>query len=234
MYISGDAFMNKILIIILSISTWLLSANVHAAFIDFEDRNMVGDGLLNEGDIVTGLNLFGATFTVIGQGNTGGNPRDLMIFDSNCSGAGCSGGDPDLSTTSTINANNILIISEDNDSADPDDSAAGGTIVIKFDTDVTSITGTTVDIGDSDNGPNFFQAFLDGAPVETMNLALMQGDNNIQSRTFTGLFDEIRLSLAGSGALASLEFTPVPLPAALPLFMAGLLGLFGMRRRASI
>ncbi len=58
------------------------------------------------------------------------------------------------------------------------------------------------------------------------------GDNNTQTASFTGLFDEFRLNLAGSGGLVSVDFTPVPLPAALPLFMAGLLGLFGMRRRS--
>ena len=131
-----------------------------------------------------------------------------------------------------ISAGNILIISEDNDSMDPDDSARGGSIVVKFDTDVTSITGVTIDVGDSDVGPNSFVAFLDGAPVETMLLAQGLGENNVQTRTFTGLFDEIRLNLKGSGALASLEFTPVPLPAALPLFLAGLIALFGMRRKA--
>ncbi len=210
----------------------LVSTQAHSAMIDFEDQNMIGDGILNEGDFITGLNLFGATFTIIDQGNTGGVPRELMIFDSNCSGASCSGGDADLSTTGSIDAGNILIISEDNDQSDPDDYARGGTFVMTFDNDITSFTGVTVDVGDSDNGPNFFEAFLDGSPVETMSLALMNGDNNIQSRTFTGLFDEIRLTIAGSGALASIEFTAVPVPAALPLFITGLVALFGLRRKS--
>lgn len=221
------AYISSILLLLLLI----VSSNAHSTMINFEDQNMIGDGLLNEGDFVTGLNLFGATFNVSGQGNTGGMPRELMIFDSNCSGASCSGNDADLSTSSTINAGNILIISEDNDQSDPDDYAGGGTFIITFDNDITSFTGTTVDVGDTDNGPNFFSAYLDGMLVETMNLALMQGNNNIQSRSFTGLFDEIRLTIAGSGALANIEFTAVPIPAALPLFFTALVALFGLRRR---
>lgn len=219
--------MKKSITVFLTLGMLLLSASAHAVLIDFEAG-------LSAGDIVTGSTISGATFTVSNQGTTGGLPRELMIFNSNCTqGVNCSGGDDDLSTLDTINAGNILIISTNNNSANPNDSASGGLISIAFDTDVTSITGVTVDIGDSDSGPNFFEAFLNGSSVEVMMLDQMQGNNNIQSRTFTGLFDEIRLSLAGSGALASIEFTPVPLPAALPLFIAGLLGLLGMRKRTA-
>ncbi len=158
---------------------------------------------------------------------TGGVPRELMLFDADCVG-GCSGGDPDLELPG---AGNILIISEDNDANDPDDSGFGGSINVSFATDVTEITGITVDVGDSDNGPNTIQVLLDDNVVDTFILQQMQGDNNVQTASFTGLFDAFRLNLAGSGGLVSVDFTPVPLPAALPLFMAGLLGLFGMRRR---
>ena len=51
--------------------------------------------------------------------------NDAMIFDS----ANPTGGDSDLATASQ---GNILIISEDNDSSDPDD-AVGGEIVFDFD-----------------------------------------------------------------------------------------------------
>ena len=48
-----------------------------------------------------------------------------MIFDS----ADPTGGDNDLAT---VDQQNILIISEDADSTDPDDNAAGGTLIFHF------------------------------------------------------------------------------------------------------
>lgn len=222
--------MKKTITTLLSMVVLVASTTASAVLIDFEDRNMIGDGLLNEGDIITDLNLFGATFSVTGGNVSPGVPRDLMLFDADCVG-GCSGGDPDLEFSG---AGNILIISEDNDAMDPDDSAAGGSINIAFNTAVTGFSAQTIDVGDSDNGPNFFQRYLNGSPIGMMIFLMQnQGDNNIQAVSFSSseLFDEVRLSLAGSGGLASVGFTPVPLPAALPLFMAGLLGLFGIRRR---
>ncbi len=87
-----------------------------------------------------------------------------MLFDADCSG-GCSGQDPDLMLPG---AGNVLIISEDNDHMDPDDSGFGGTINVSFATDVTDITGITVDVGDSDNGPNTIEVLLDGMVVDTL------------------------------------------------------------------
>lgn len=52
-----------------------------------------------------------------------------MIFDSDCPG-GCSGDDPDLNS----NNGKVLIITEDFDSSDPDDSAFGGTLEFDFTT----------------------------------------------------------------------------------------------------
>jgi hypothetical protein len=220
--------MKKTITTLLSMATLIASTTASAVLINFEDQSMMGDGLLNEGDIITGQTLFGATFSVTGQGMTGGVPRELMLFDADCAG-GCSGQDPDIMLPG---AGNILIISEDNDQMDPDDSGFGGTINVSFATYVTDITGITVDVGDSDNGPNTIEVLLDGMVVDTFILMQNLGDNNTQTASFTGLFDEFRLNLAGSGGLVSVDFTPVPLPAALPLFMTGLLGLFGMRRRS--
>ena len=152
-----------------------------------------------------------------------------MLFDANCAG-GCSGGDNDLQTPG---AGNILIISQDNNSMNPNDSRFGGTIVVEFEAAISEIAAMTVDVGDSDNGPNFFEVFFNNVLVDTINLILGQGDNNLQNVMFSGgPFNELRLTLAGSGGLVKLDFTPVPLPPALPLFMAGLLALFGMRRKS--
>ena len=90
--------MLKGLVKLLSIGVLFFSASAHAVLIDFEDETMIGDGLLNPGDIITGTNLFGATFSVINQGQTGMADRELMLFNSNCGGmlTSCTGGDPDL------------------------------------------------------------------------------------------------------------------------------------------
>ena len=76
-----------------------------AGVIDFEDKFTIGDGLLEPGDIVSGATLFGATFSVVNQGNAWdrkqgvksgyGLPmngsigtRELMLFNSDCNALG--------------------------------------------------------------------------------------------------------------------------------------------------
>ncbi|MEO0678283.1 MAG: hypothetical protein AAFZ02_12080, partial [Pseudomonadota bacterium] len=54
-----------------------------------------------------------------------GNHKDAMIFDS----ANPTGGDHDLETDTL---GNVLIISEDGDSHDPDDNAGGGIFTFDF------------------------------------------------------------------------------------------------------
>ncbi len=39
-------------------ATLIASTIASAVLIDFEDQSMIGDGLLNEGDIITGQTLF--------------------------------------------------------------------------------------------------------------------------------------------------------------------------------
>ncbi len=219
--------------LILALISIFASANTHAAIIDFEDQFVIGDGLLSEGQVVTGITLFGATFNVFGQGNTGGNPRDLMLYDASCIG-GCTGGDNDLFLQG---AGNILIISEDNDSSDPDDSRFGGTITVDFDPAVIDITTLTVDVGDNNNqndGDSFVKAFFDGNELSTFDFLAGQGNNNLQTADFSGLgsIDRLEIHLESSGGIVNLEFTPVPIPAALPMFLAGLAGLFAMRRKS--
>ena len=215
----------------------IISANSHAALIDFEDQSIIGDGLLNEGDIITGMTLFGATFSVANQGTVTSGPnagqdRQLMLFDADCNPT-CTGNDPDLEIPG---AGNILIISEDNDSTDPDDSVAGGKIIIDFDPAVTDLMGVTVDVGDNSNqsdGDSFAQAFFMGALIGSFDFLAGQGDNNIQTADFSGLgsIDKLEINLASSGGIVNLEFTPVPIPAALPMMFAGIAGLFAVARR---
>lgn len=78
--------------------------------------------------------------------------KGAMIFDS----ADPTGGDTDLETpgyhpSNTLHRKNILIISEDGDTSDPDDDARGGVIVFQFDTPrkVTSVEMIDIDDGNS-------------------------------------------------------------------------------------
>jgi len=74
---------------------------------------------LNEGTVVTTQLPY---FDVQAVGGS----NKAMVFDSNCYGSACSGGDWDLG----VNRGNILIISEDGDSSDPDDNGNGGKLIL--------------------------------------------------------------------------------------------------------
>ncbi|MDW3096168.1 MAG: VPLPA-CTERM sorting domain-containing protein [Gammaproteobacteria bacterium] len=202
-----------------------LSLSANAALIDFED------GM--PGDIITNSTIDGATFSVTGQGNTSGNPRELILFNSDCTqNVDCTGGDNDLSFPG---AGNILIISQDNNFNNPNDSASGGDIAIDFGINITSISLVTLDVGDSrgrNDGDNFLAAFFQGSEVARFDFLGDQGENNVQTAFLSGLFDSVVLHLEGSGGLVSVDFTAVPVPAALPLFITGLIGLFGLRKKA--
>ncbi|MFK7795644.1 MAG: VPLPA-CTERM sorting domain-containing protein [Gammaproteobacteria bacterium] len=216
--------MNKIISKLISMSALVASVSANATLIDFEA------GM--PGDIVTNTTIDGATFSVSNQGNTDGNARELILFNADCTQyVDCTGGDNDLSLPG---AGNILIISQNNNFNNPNDSFAGGDIAVDFGTNITQVSVVTVDVGDSrglNDGDNFLAAFFQGNEVARFDIIGGQGDNNEQTAFLSGLFDNVVLHLEGSGGLVSIDFAPVPLPAALPLFMAGLLGLFGMRRK---
>ena len=193
-----------------------LSSSAYSAVIDFES--------FSAGDFVpNGTTISGAEFSVSGQGTTGGDDRVLMIFDS----GNPTGGDNDLFNKT---AGNILIISEDNDQSDPDDSRFGGLITIDFDVPVLDLSIMTIDVGDNsnqNNGDSFASAFFQGTQVGQFDFLSGQGNNNLQTATFatSGPFDQLQINLDSSGAIAEIAFTPVPVPAALPLFLTGIAGL---------
>ena len=97
--------------------------------VDFEDG-------LTEGDIVsalsngTGISGGAVSGAIVVNAERTGSPagNDAMIFVATCAG-GCSGGDSDLNAPGQ---GNVLIISEDNEAADPDDAAVGGVIDLDF------------------------------------------------------------------------------------------------------
>lgn len=93
----------------------------------------------------------------------------------------------------------------------------------------------------SNNGTASFESFLNGALVErfTANITGTAAPNNTVGNVFgfsSSLFDEIRFTTSGSSGASfdNLSFNSapsvVPLPASLPLLLAGF-GIFGVLRR---
>ena len=131
-----------------------------------------------------------------------------MIFDS----AAPTGGDTDLATSPGYGTNNdiaqgnILIISEDGDESDPDDNAAGGTIIFDFDGPVriNMIDLLDIDAGETGGTVTTFDA---NGNVISVHAIDDLGDNSLQS---IGIGDEgvsrLEVKLVGSGAITELSF----------------------------
>ncbi|NEO96067.1 MAG: PEP-CTERM sorting domain-containing protein [Moorea sp. SIO3G5] len=119
--------------------TAIQAGSAQAAILDFDEPG------LSPGQKVTNQEVQGVRLGVFDQGTTGGQPRDLMIYNSACGGAAsnCTGEDDDLFKP---RLGNTLIISEDNDSSDPDDSAFGGTFTFDFGQSVVLDELTLLDI----------------------------------------------------------------------------------------
>ena len=143
-------------------------------------------------------------FTVVGtrDGDTSGT-NAAMIFDSN----NPTGGDGDLG----IGTGNILIISEDDDSSDPDDNAHGGTLDFTFNgiADLDKIRVVDIDYGET---ITFDLYDVDGNLIRTIN----GGDTGNGGTKFVELdtFGVARMvvTLSGSGAVDNLKYTLTKLP----------------------
>ena len=125
----------------------------------------------------------------------GHSPNDAMIFDTN----NPTGHDWDLSYEGRGNA---LIISEDNDSHDPDDNAGGGYIKFNFDhpTDILSIV-----VLDAETGGTIYTRTESGAWEQTH---IPNGHNNDAQTIHINKDDvvEMYVQLCGSGAIDDLKF----------------------------
>lgn len=153
----------------------------------------IGFNDFTAGDSVDQLIYGNLTVTVNAQvAGEGNNDNDAMIFDS----ANPTGGDPDLATATQ---GNILIITEDDDSSDPDDAADGGTIVFNFSSavDLTSIVVVDTNAGSriiSDQGDEIIIPDLEDGQQATIDLSA---------------FDDVTtltIEFTGSGAVDDLAF----------------------------
>ena len=172
-------------------------------------------GALTSGAGITGPTLAGIV-TVSGT--------SPMIFDATCAG-GCSGGDTDLNQPAQ---GNVLIISEDGDSGDPDDSVFGGALAVAF-TIFGVVTINSMYVMDQDDeGSASIQVFNGVTPVGGPIAVPATGDGGIVLVPIGLNGTSVVLTLEGSGAMGDVSFSvdtgdppPPPDPAEITVVKAG-------------
>ena len=125
--------------------------------------------------------------------------NDAMVFDS----SNPTGGDTDLATSTQ---GNVLIISEDNDSSDPDD-AVGGSVTFTFDNPATIYD---IKVIDTEEGGTITLRDADGNVVGTFDIPRI-GDGDID-QVLMGVegVSSMTVELNGSGAIDDLCYVPQP------------------------
>ena len=209
------------------------TAAAEVVVIDFED--------LSGGDVVTtqydGVRVRGRR--ILGNGDVLPRQDRAMIYDSHV----LTGQDRDLfgpfigeDGVARLDAGNILIVSEDGDSSDPDDSASGGRITFDFDEAVTFQGFNAMDINDGEGlvvrafglGGELIARLTNGDRTSPDNGFMRFTDLNLQGVT------RLTFRFSSSGAIDDLTFetNPVPVPAAAWLFATGAGGLVARRKLA--
>lgn len=183
------------------------------------DFDTVNGNMLSAGDIITNQ-YSGITFQSLSP------DHPLMIFDS----SNPSGGDFDLGTpneafdgpgvgtggakTNSIELYNILILSEDGNSANPNDSTNGGIIQVTFDSPVQL---HYIEVIDNEADIATIVGKLSGLTI-TDRILEDKGDNGYQKIAYTDatIIDELTVSFTDSAGLASISTTCVPSPSPEP------------------
>ena len=154
--------------------------------VDFEGTGLVAGTVVTEqfeGVTITTDTEFGA-----------------MLFDTGKP----TGGDSDLASDGL---GNVLIISEDGDSTDPDDNAAGGTLSFEFDDLVGSLRVGLLDIDEDGSSITLLDEF--DTVIETFEIPHL-GNNSIQTLSLGDIGEVARIDvfLSGSGAITDIAFIP--------------------------
>jgi len=179
---------------------------------------------LGEGDIISSLSTGGGgisgdaiigTVSVFGL-RPGFVPNQAMIFDSTCMPGGtpahCTGDDADLFNPAL---GNVLIVSEDNDSSDPDDADVRGEL---FDFDfssfgptgvitVNSLDALDVELGQGEGGASIevFSGGLGGVSLGIFGIPDTGNGGLTNVAIGVSGVDFMRVTLNGSGAIDNIE-----------------------------
>ena len=155
--------------------------------VDFEGDDLAAGTIINEQYANIGLTI--STSTEFGA----------MLFDTN----NPTGEDFDLAAA---DLGNVLVISEDGDTSDPDDNAQGGTLTFEWDNSV-DITG--VDLLDIDESGSSITFFDDNShEIATLEIPELE-DNGFQQLGFdVENVARMDIFLAGSGAVTAVDFLP--------------------------
>ena len=174
-----------------------------------------------------------------------------MIFDSSAP----SGGDNDLGTPhghfggpgvgfgggsgqqgeNSVGLGHVLIISEDNDSSDPDDNAQGGTLYFRFDAAATLHSIGILDFDTDEIGGTIrlFDDLIGGTELVSFNIGNL-GNNSVQSIDLLGTtgVQRVEVMFPSSGAITDLTYS-VASPTTLALLPMGLLVMLKKRTGAN-
>ena len=196
----------------LLLATQLLTGGASAnpgSVIDFEGLaegtivTSVSSGSGISGDVVSGsVSVFGSNPDI-----GGGATNTAMIFDGTC-GGGCSGGDVDLEFPGQMN---ILIVSEDLDTTDPDDNI-GGRLDLDFLTPgfgpgtvfVNSLVVMDVESSEAAGTIELFAGGPGGVLVTTVNVPVT-GNNGKATVLIGDVGDFLRVNFIGSGAIDDID-----------------------------
>jgi hypothetical protein len=163
-----------------------LDAGGEFGAIDFEQGNLAAGTMISD-------QFEGVKFSTLSE-------FGLMLFDSQ----NPTGDDFDLGAT---DLGKVLIISEDGNSSNPDDNAAGGMIRLDFENPIQVDSLGLLDIEEAGGSITFYDQ--NAAIIDTVEI-VGAGDNLPQELTFDlENVASLEINLAGSGALTELNFSDV-------------------------
>ena len=167
------------------------------------------------------LAAFGVTVTtddpanhpamIFNSANPTGGDRDLGTPNQDFGGPGIgSGGGAGQPGQNDTALGNVLIISEDGDSSDPDDNRGGGTIIFTFDQPARVDEVVILDIDEGMAGD--VAAFdASGTLIGTAAMSDVLGDNSVQTVSLGARgVSRLEVFFPGSGAIAGINFCVEP------------------------